>query len=135
MKITDEDISIVDLCKESGKPRPEVVATMKRLGIKPFKMKGKLHIENTECNLVLKELDLPEQFKPKRTKATFLYAARSPKWIYATVDGYPGKHEILIPQQLKPKIRGKRFWVDVIEDKKGITFRHEWFGKFNSLKR
>ena len=134
MNTTDEDVSIVDLCKWSGCSRKEANATLKRLGVKPIKIAGKLHVEAEEASCVFKELGLPKELTPKRAKASFVRDAPNPRRVYATVDGYPGKHTVIIPRHMKPRVIGKRFAVEVIEDEKGVTFRHEWFGKVRSLK-
>ena len=126
------DIKLADWVREHDLDRKEVDATLKRLAITPTKRGVAYYITGDEAQIVGKKLDLPEELQSVFLWAQWIEDAKNKSWVMAKVDGYEGKRPVKIPRRFCGKMRGKRFEVEKIEDKNGITFRHSWYARLNS---
>jgi hypothetical protein len=74
-------------------------------------------------------LAIPEAL-PEKRKAQIIAPAYNSNYVWAVVDGVPGKVPVCIPRKYrdrflpKPGIRAKGITVDVIKDDKGVSYRY-----------
>ena len=129
-----QDIPLKQIKEETGLGYPEIAKKMKALGIAPFLMKNKKHVEYEDYERFMRIHDLPVPLQPRFTKAKWIRNARNPKFIYVTVEGFTGKHLCLLPRRLRGSMENKKFGVEVIQDKDGVSFRHEMFAKKHMLR-
>lgn len=131
-------IKVKDIAEEYAKSVPlhavaarkAVNEMIKLLRITPEKVGATKVLTEEQANQVRVELSLPAELQLKFARAKCIHAAKNPNYVFAKVDGYDGKHPVLLPRRYGGKIApGKFFTVEVIEDAKGVTFRHEWFHK------
>lgn len=132
------DIKVKDIAAEYGKEnklnavkaRQEVNAMMKTLGIKPHKVGTAACVPEDRAHQLRVELSLPVELQLRFATAKALHPAKNDRYVFAKVDGFEGKHPVLLPRRYGGKIStGKFFTVEVVEDATGVTFRHEWFHK------
>ena len=124
-----EDVPLSQIRKETGIGLKELREKLKTFGIKQYLIRDKKHIEKSDYDRLMKEINLPEQLQVKTAKAQYLYDCKNPRFIYAKVDGYDGKKLVLLTRRKWGKMLGKSFTVEVIEDKDGTSFRHIDFMK------
>jgi hypothetical protein len=131
-----EATRIVDIVKMSGKDRKKVDAIVDKLGIEKFLLPPNAWaVTNEDAQVLLKELGLPIELQGETFWARHLHDAGNRRYVYAKVEGFENKHPILIPPRFHGKLKGKRFPVERIEDKNGVTWRHAWFRKLKSYGR
>ena len=127
----NEDVPISEVRKDCELSVKEFNQKCKDMGIKPYLLNNKKHIELEEANRLIRECTLPPEMQIKTVWAKHLQDARNPLFVYATIEGYPGKHIVGVPLRYSRKLKGKKFQVEVIEDKDGkITARHAWFTRY-----
>lgn len=109
------------------KARQAVNDMIKKLGIKTQKIGPALYIPAERERQLRVELSLPDELQIKFAWAYLLHDAANKNFVFAKVEGYPNKHAVQWPRRKGKPVKGKRFKVEVIEDKEGVSFRHEWF--------
>lgn len=127
----EEDVLLSGIKKDFGLGWKEVNQACKDLGIKSYLIGGKKHIELQDANRLIRELSLPDEMQIKTAWATHIKDANNPRFVYAVVDGYDGKHIVNIPRRYSGKLRKKKFKVEVIGDGDNVKFRHAYFLKYN----
>lgn len=130
-----EAIKLDELAKECQVPRQQIDELRRKLGIKCKKRDNVWTITADEAEILRRELDLPAELQSPTYYATGLHPAANKNWVFCTIDGYEGKHPVLIPPRYWGKLIKKRFPVERIEDANGVTWRHEWFRNLNSYDR
>lgn len=124
------DVKLKTFCTRNELERKEVNDAIKRLGIKTFKVKNALHIGEGDASVLLNELCLPEELVPTAVEGTVLEVCRNPMWVMCKWDGVEHKHPCLLPRRFQGRFpKGKRIKAERIEDKNGVTYRHEYFGR------
>lgn len=124
------DIKLKTFCTRNELVRKEVDQLVKRLGVKTYKVGGVLHISEEDANIILNELALPEELTPQCVEGVVLEVCRNPSWVMCKWDGIEHKHPCLLPRRFKGRFpKGKRIKAERIEDKNGVTYRHEYFGR------
>lgn len=121
------DIKIKDWCEANDLDRKEVEATIKRLAIKRHKQGVAYYLTEKDTLRLARELSMPDELKVEIVDAFWVHDAKNPSWLFARIDGFEGKHPVLVPRRFQNKLKKKRFKVEVVRDKEGVTFRHEWF--------
>ena len=129
MNTANEDVPMAFVRSETGIGLKELRQLMKTLGIASYKMNGANHFSRLDADRLIKEIDLPKELKPEIRRARFLKYCPNPRFVYAIIEGYPGKRLVGISSRIRKRIENKRFLVEVVKDKDGVSFRHAGFLK------
>lgn len=124
-------IKIVDFCKKTGHSREDVDRIIENWSVGKEKVGNAWAITEYIANRIDQELTVPEEMQSVLHTAKFLHNANNPRYVFAKVVGFEGKHPVLVPRKLQGRLEGKNFKVEKIEDVTGITFRHEDFMKLH----
>ena len=128
-----EDISPDDLAKSLGVSRADVDAMRKKLGIKCVRVDQKWVVPAEKAEIIANELSLPTELRGETLSARAIRAAPNPSWAYCAVEGIDEMTPVLIPRRYASTIVGKTFRCEKIQDKDGVTYRHEYFRSLNSF--
>lgn len=130
------DIKLTDLCKRASCDRKKLDDLIDKLGISRHKVPlNSWAVKDKDAQILLRELGLPAELQGETFWAKHLHDGRNKRWVFAKIQGVPNKHPVLVPPRFAGKLTGKRFKVERIEDKDGVTWRHEWFRKIKTYDR
>lgn len=127
-----EDIKFSDFCDSVGAERAEIDKIRKKLGIKCRLESGDWVISLDEAEVLRKKLALAPEFHAETLMAKAVRRAPNPNWLYCSIEGEDLVQPVLIPRRFHGRLDGKRFPVERIVDKNGVTYRHEWFARLSS---
>ena len=88
---------------------------------------GKQYFTEEGADKVRLALDIPAAV-PKKIRVKVLQRAPNPHWVYAKKEGDFRKILVAVRPSWCDRLVGKFITVDIIEDSKGITYRHEALG-------
>ena len=88
---------------------------------------GKQYFTDAGADKVRLALEVPAAV-PKKARVKVLHRAPNPHWVYAKLDGDYRKIVVAVRPSWCDRLVGKFITVDIIEDAKGITYRHEALG-------
>jgi len=122
-------MKVKTLCTRYELNRKEVDDAIRLNNIKQFKERGAWCVTDEDAQTIVDALSMPEPLKPKLLTGRVLASCRNSNWVYVKFDDMDGKHPVLIPRQFKDRLVGKQIRAEVIEDRTGTTYRHEYFAR------
>lgn len=124
-------VKISEFCKKTGHTREDVDKIIENWSVGREKIGNAWAITEYIANRIDQELSIPEEIQSVMYNAQFLHNANNPKYVFAKIIGFEGKHPVLVPRRLQGRLQGKNFKVEKIEDNTGVTFRHADFAKLH----
>ena len=130
-------VAVKDICSETGAKRSAASALVRKLGLQTRKDGAVVMVQSGDAEILRREMLLPVEMCAQTHTAQVISPCKNTNWVYCKIlerkDGF--RHPVLIPRRFANKLtKGKKFNAELIRDKNGETYRHEWFAKVRHFK-